>query len=301
MAVSTFLALRAAPVGFDQRGSELEHLAGLIQGRSVAFFGVDRFAPYWLRGTLAESPGGNVPTEVPAREKKQWLPGLAMDFDTLSSSRLNDFDYAITTNAAYQSAPPPNFTPIAKTASFVLWKRDGPTRSLSIIDKDGTPGRTLSCSKTGSGIAKRSGIATTMHVPVVGGPWRWTRSSPFNAPATTSQVLHLPAGKWRLSLQYASQVPLIVRAGGETTELPPSLDGMYIDHKGQEAFWSAGKVDTPGSVVTITVEAEPPTTLQRLLGVNRQVWLGSIAATRPGSQRIPLKRACGDYVDHWQQ
>ena len=39
MAASTFLALRAAPVGFDQRGEELESLAGLVQGRTVAFLG----------------------------------------------------------------------------------------------------------------------------------------------------------------------------------------------------------------------------------------------------------------------
>jgi hypothetical protein len=300
-AASTFLALRAAPIGFDQRGSELEHLASLAQGRSVAFFGVDRFAPYWLRGTLDESPGGNVPTQVPAREKKRWEPGLAMDFDTLSSARLDQFDYAITTNAAYQSAPPPNFRPVARTASFVLWRRDGPTPLLSTIDRDGTPGRVLSCAKGEGGIAKRGGVATIMRRPVVGGPWRWTHSSPFDAPATASQMLDLPRGRWDLSMQYASQVPLIVHAGGETTTLPPSLDGMYIDHKGQGSFWSAGHVQAGGGTTTISVEAQEPTGLQRFLGVRRRVWLGYIAATRPGSRQVSLRAACGRYVDHWRQ
>src|SRR5204862_454927 len=83
-AASTFLALRAAPVSFDQRGQELENLAGLIQGHAVAFLGVDRFGGYWLRGTLVRSPGGYVPAEVRARRKKVWQQGLAMDFDTLS-------------------------------------------------------------------------------------------------------------------------------------------------------------------------------------------------------------------------
>ena len=46
LAGSTFLALRAAPVGFDQRVDELEGLAGLVNGRTVAFLGVDRFAGY---------------------------------------------------------------------------------------------------------------------------------------------------------------------------------------------------------------------------------------------------------------
>ena len=301
LAVSTFLALRAAPIGFDQRGSQLEHLASLIEGRSVVFFGVDRFAPYWLRGTLAESPGGNVPTEVPAREKKRWVPGLAMDFDTLSTARLDRFDYAITTNAPYQSAPPPNFKPVARTQSFVLWKRRGPTPRLSIIDKDGTPGRGLSCAGAGAGIAGRGGVATTLHAPVVGGPWRWSRSSPFDAPATASQELQLGPGRWNLSLQYASQVPLTVHARGESTTLPPSLDGMYIDHKGQGSFWSAGSVDARRGMTTVTVRAEQPTGLQRLLGVKRQVWLGYVAATRPGVGHVPLRAACGHYVDHWRQ
>jgi hypothetical protein len=301
MAASAFLALRAAPIGFDQRGVELEHLAGLIQGRSVAFFGVDRFAGYWLRGTLMESPGANSPTQVPARNKKRWVPGLAMDFDTLSSSRLNRFDYAITTRAAYQSLPPPNFKAVAKSASFVLWKREGSTPHLSIIDKDGTPGRVLSCSDGAShGIARRGGSATLLHSPVVGGRGGWSRPSPFNAPAIAGQRLRVPPGRWALSLQYASQVSITVHADGRSVTLPPSLDGMYIDHKGQGSFWAAGRVRSNGGAVRVTVRAQQPTGLQRTFGVERQVWLGSLAATRPGSRTTPLDNACGQFVDHWQ-
>ena len=39
-----------------------------------------------------------------------------MDLDTLSPRRLDDFDYAITTRAAYQSTAPPNFEPVVRTA-----------------------------------------------------------------------------------------------------------------------------------------------------------------------------------------
>ena len=304
LAVSSFLALRAAPIGFDQRGTQaLEHLASLIPGRSVVFFGVDRFAPYWLRGTLAESPGGNVPTEVPARKKKRWIPGLAMDFDTLSSTRLDRFDYAITTNAPFQSTAPPNFKPVAKTQSFVLWKRQGPTPRLSIIDKDGTP--VVAFSRAPARVpASPAGAALPR--PCTHRWWAarapWSHSSPFDAPATASQQLQLAPGRWNLSLQYASQVPLLtVRAGGESTTLPPSLDGMYIDHKGQASFWSAGGVEARRGMTTVTVRAEQPTGLQRLLGVKRQVWLGYVAATRPGSRRVSLQAACGHYLDHWQQ
>ncbi|HYH62444.1 MAG TPA: hypothetical protein VD766_11315, partial [Solirubrobacterales bacterium] len=112
---STFIALRAAPVGFDDRGAEdLRVLAEQIEGESVVFLGVDRFAGYWLRGTLAESPGGYVPQDVDARPEKTWQQGLAMDFDTLSPSKLDRYDYAITTAAAYASTPPASFEEVAR-------------------------------------------------------------------------------------------------------------------------------------------------------------------------------------------
>jgi hypothetical protein len=298
---STFLALRAAPVGFDQRGNELEGLSGLIQGHTVVFLGVDRFAGYWLRGTLMRSPGGYVPAEVQARPKKVWQQGLAMDFDTLSPNRLDQFRYAITTQAGYQSTPPPNFRPVVRTASYVLWKRTGPTPRLRIIDVDGTPGDVLDCAGAeGRRIASLPGTATVLPQPVTSGLGAWGRSSPFDAPATATQELKLRPGRWTLSLQYHSQVPLNVAAAGHEVELPPSLDGMYLTHQAQGAFWPAGSLRTQRSgAVRVTVSAERPSRFQRLLGVRRQVWLGPLAATRVGSATIPLRDACGRFVDHF--
>jgi hypothetical protein len=303
LAASTFLALRSAPLSFDQRGTELESLAGLVQGRPVAFLGVDRFAAYWLRGTLVRSPGGYVPPEVKARRKKVWQQGLAMDLDTLSSRRLDDFDYAITTRAGYQSTAPPNFRAVARTSSYVLWRRSGTTPPLGVIDKDGTPGRVLDCAtREGRRLVRRGGTATVLHRPVTGGPRAWSRGSPFDAPGNATQTLRLGPGMWQLSLQYHSQVPLTLAAAGsaEQVELPPSLDGMYLTHQGQGAFWPAGGLRATGrGPVKVTVRAARPSALQRALGVRRQVWLGTLAATRPGSRQVPLRRACGRYVDHY--
>ncbi len=301
MAGSTFLALRAAPIGFDQRGEELEGLAGMVQGGTVAFLGVDRFAGYWLRGTLIRSPGGYVPAEVRARPKKVWQKGLAMDLDTLSPRRLDDFDYAITTRAAFQSTSPPNFKPVVRTSSFVLWRRSGATPPLRIIDKDGTPGRVLDCeTPAGRALAERTGTATVIPEPVTGDHRAWSRGFPFDAPASATQSLDLGPGRWRLSLQYHSQVPLTVAAAGSKVELPPSLDGMYLTEQGQGAFWPAGEVRTGREgPVTVTVSAARPTGLQRTLGVTRQVWLGTLAASRPGAKRVALHDACGLYVDHF--
>jgi hypothetical protein len=302
LAGSTFLALRAAPVGFDQRGDELEGLAGLVRGRTVAFLGVDRFAGYWLRGTLMRSPGGYVPAEVRARPKKVWQQGLGMDLDTLAPGRLDEFDYAITTRAAYQSTPPPNFETVVRTPSYVLWRRSGPTPPLRVIDKNGTPGRVLDCtSEGGRRLARHAGAATVIPEPVVGGPGDWSLRSPFDAPKRATQSLDLGPGLWRLSLQYHSQVPLTVSApGSKEVELPPSLDGMYLTHKGQGAFWPAGEVRVRGPApVPVAVEAARPTQLQRDLGVPRKVWLGRVAASRLGEHSVALSDACGRYVDHF--
>ncbi len=75
---------------------------------------------------------------------------------------------------------------------------------------------------------------------------------------------------------------------------------MYLTHQGQGAFWPAGKARSHGGCPTVvTVSAARPSRLQRLLGVKRQVWLGTLAATRPGAKRVALHDACGLYVDHF--
>jgi hypothetical protein len=75
---------------------------------------------------------------------------------------------------------------------------------------------------------------------------------------------------------------------------------MYLTHKGEGAFWPAGEVRVRGrGPVRVTVDAARPTDLQRHLGVQRRVWLGTLAATRPGKKRVPLADACGRYVDHY--
>jgi len=69
---------------------------------------------------------------------------------------------------------------------------------------------------------------------------------------------------------------------------------------GRGAFWSAGEVRVRGGgPVPVTVDAARPSQLQRDLGVERRVWLGTLAATRFGAKRVALHDACGQYVDHF--
>jgi hypothetical protein len=319
---STFLALRAAPVGFDERAEGLERLGERIQGESVAFLGVDRFGAYRLRGTLIRSPGGYVPPEVAARADKRWQQGKAMDFDTLASYKLDQFDYAITTAAAYQSSPPPNMSLVDQEGDYLLWKRDGETPRSRILDGEdagpGNPGAVFDCTIEG-GPSEREGGATVLPEPVLGAPERWRgpqrvedaaggQEKAFLAPATATQTLELPPGRWALSLQYHSQAELhvgIEKDGALTAvapTLPPSLDGMYLTAAGRGAFWPAGLLEIkPGEgPVTIEVGAGVLSDLQDALGVERRVWLGNLAATpvaAPG--QVPIGDACGDYLDRF--
>ena len=315
-AASTLIALRAAPVGFDDRARGLERLAEQVEGSSVVFLGVDRFGAYRLRGTEVRSPGGFVPPKVGARERKLWSQGAAMDFDTLSPGTLNRFDYAVTTTAAFASTPPANMRLVAVDGDYALWERSGPTPSGNVLPEEGAdPGAVLDCDRRP---ARRFGDAEALVVgePVVGDVDDWRGDEPVDpreaaagqegalrAPATAAQRLRLGDGAWELSLQYHSQVPLRVEVDGETVaELPPSLDGMYLDGAGRGAFWPAGEVEVSGAAagrpVTVEVSAAEPSALQRALGVERRVWLGRLAASRAGDPRtVPLAAACGRYVD----
>jgi hypothetical protein len=317
---STFLALRAAPVGFDDRADGLERLGEQVQGESVAFLGVDRFGAYRLRGTLVRSPGGYVPPEVAARPDKRWQQGKAMDFDTLAPYKLNQFDYAITTAAAYQSTPPPNMERVAEEGDYVLWRRVAETPRSRILEEEnsgpGNPGAPFDCAIEG-GPSERQGEATALREPALGSPEGWQgpervedaaggQENAFLAPATATQTLDLPPGMWALSIQYHSQAELTIGAADRMTsfELPPSLDGMYLTSPGRGAFWPAGAIEVmPGQGrVRIEVTAAEPTDLQDALGVERRVWLGALAATPEpleATDELQIGDACGDYVDRF--
>jgi hypothetical protein len=299
--VSTLLALRFAPVGFDNNARQLESLAQEIQGRKVVFLGLDRFAAYWLRGTLVEAPGGYVPPDVKPRSDKVWVQGEPVDFDTMSPERLDRYRYAITTTAAFQSTPPPHMRMVDTAGPYELWKRIGKTPRQRVLHEGLAPGAVLHCnSPAGRKTAAEAGSATILPEPVVGRFQRWSRQA-FYAPGSATQKLVLQPGRWQLSLQYNSQVELHVSAGGETKTLPPSLDGMYFSSPGRGAFWDAGSLTVKkAGPVEVTVDASDPPLLSRLTGARRRVWLGTLAATKLQSmQTLPLAKSCGGYVDHY--
>ena len=248
--VSTFLALRAAPVGFDQRGRRARAaLAGLVRGETVVFLGVDRFAGYWLRGTLMREPRRLRARGGQGSPEKVWQQGLAMDFDTLSPRRLDDFDYAITTRAGYQSTPPPNFKPVARTDLV----RPLEAHRRHAADADHRQGRHPRPRARLRRAAPARGLAGARRgrrrpwscpSPSLAGARRLEPAGALRRPGTAAQELELAPGRWQLSLQYHSQVASDrLRARGLEAELPASLDGMYLTHQGQGAFWPAGEIE----------------------------------------------------------
>ena len=302
---STFVALRATPVGDDSRGAALERLAEEAQGESLVFLGLDRYAAYWLRETLMRAPAGYVPEEIDNRPEKVWQQGLAVDWDNLDSRKLDKFRYAITTAAAYQSAPPSNFTEVARDGDYVLWEREGETpRSRVVEGERGDPGvATTQCLP--NVVASRFETA-----PATGGYEEWKgvervedavggQQLGFTAPATAVNRFDLPeSGEYDLSLQYHSQVPLDVSVNGEVVgEVPASLEGMYLDGAGRGSFWPVGTFDGEKGTIQVQVEA----TDSGPLGAERRVWLGNVAATSTSDPvEEEFRELCG-YVDHYRK
>jgi hypothetical protein len=300
---STLLALRAAPVGTEQRAGELETLREEVEGRRVLVLVADRFASYRLRGALVGSPGGYVPSrDVKAREGKRWDQGRALDFDSVTSEVLNEYRFVITANAAYASSPPPQFERVAATPSYTLWKRRGRVPPQEVIEPPDAPGAVLDCKRpAGRRLSRRAGVATVGPEPVVGRKRRWRPAASFTAGGVASQTFTLDRGEWAISLQYHSPVPIEREAPGIRAELPASLDGMFGFAPGEGQFWPAGTIEVAAAgPVGVSVRQRDRTWLQRQLRVEPRTWLGSVALTPvAGTRGVPLADACGRYVDRY--
>ena len=137
-ALSTLLALRDAPVGFDERQLGLERLAERGRRRAVAFLGVDRFSGYCLRGTLARAPPATCPRRSPRARRRSgsraWRP---------TSTRSTP---ASSTSSTTRSRPRP---PTSSTAAAELRAgRRAPATTCSGSASGETPARAR-CSRRG--------------------------------------------------------------------------------------------------------------------------------------------------------
>jgi hypothetical protein len=113
------------------------------------------------------------------------------------------------------------------------------------------------------------------------------------APGTyLRRVLRLGPGRWELSLQYLSAVPLELRVDGRV------LARLAPQRGENSAYWEAGTFWTKGGPATVEVHVPR----RRVLDAERPGLIGSLAAQRidVAEREVPLRRACGRYVDWYR-
>jgi hypothetical protein len=300
MALSSFLVLRQAPVAPTDHTDQLADLRPLVQGHDVLFLGRDNFIAYELRGARAFTAVRNF------YDPNYVKPNLRLDdvfrkfdFDSVTPRTLVRFEFVITTRAAYASGPPPSFEPVRMTRDFVLWKKTAPITPRHTLAEGADPGALLHCPPPLHG-AQGYRARVFARPPVVGG--RWSPSPTVEGGSTVTQALRIPAGRWRISIQYDSTRPLHVTAPGMEATLPANLD-----YRGSTPYYPAGELTARRSgPVRFTVGVERPPLAGRLLGTTAEAHLGAIAASPAGpggpipgegERRIALGDACGRYVD----
>jgi hypothetical protein len=283
-----------------------------IDGKSVLYAGQDRFAQWELRGSDTSIPLIEFPDDrVLERPTKPFDAGVAyspIDFDSFTPGTLDGFEYVVTTRAAYASKAPPNFRAVQRTPSYILWKRTGrtPRKRITLLE-GGAPAAPIDCAAPESRlIVARPGSASLFPAPVVGPKEDWGDGPRPALGEETSQKLGLPAGRWNLSLQYFSPVPIHLRAPGAGLDerLPAALDGqrpnqLTLFNDGQ--YWPAGSIELPRATrLRFTVSVDSPDALQRLTSYDGTAFLGELTARQVGPERrVPLVAACGSWVDFY--
>jgi hypothetical protein len=309
-AYSSLLVLRDAPVGPPGHGAELRAFIPVVRGEPVLYAGQDRYAAHELLGADTHVPLVEFPdSDVSQSPEKPFDTGDAyspIDFDSFSAATLDRFPYVITGRAAWNSQAPPSFRRVAATPSYVLWKRRGPapedrhvllegTEAAAVVDCDAPEIRIL---------IANPGRASLFPAPAIGSKGHWSPDPALETGERATQTLRLPAGRWRLSLQYFSPFDLTLTAPGFSQPLKAALDGQRpstISLASDGQFWPAGEIAGDGGPVRFTIEAAEPSTLQRLAGYNGKAQLGELVAVPAEPRRIvPLHDACGGWIDWFE-
>jgi hypothetical protein len=304
---SSFLALRDARVGSPTLWRELGSFRARIAGQPTLALYDDDFALWELRDAIV----GRfrflyTPWLVPLRVEKRWVPGQAVDFDSVAPATLDRMRYVVTSRTPFASRPPANFRLVASTPSYQLWERSGPTPPRRVLNEAGQPGARLDCATLrGRSLSRRRrGVAHVVAAPRVSGPGNWSKALK-GAGQSASQRLRLPSGRWDISIQYVSREPITIRGPGLDRALPATLARMG-------PYFLAGTIRSDGRrPVRITATTAKLPALGRLLGASGNTRaldsrdhlpLGAVAITRHRAPRasVPLRRACGRYVDWYR-
>jgi hypothetical protein len=307
---SSFLVLRDAPIGPPGHGAELRAFLPIVHGQPVLYAGQDRYAAYELLGADTHVPLVEFPdVDVSQNLEKPFDTGDAyspIDFDSFSRSTLDRFPYVVTGRAAWNSEAPADFRRIAATPSYVLWKQTAPApRDRHVLLEGTEPGAIADCDAPEVRILTgRPGRASLFPDAVIGPKSAWRDDSVLGTGEQASQALHLPAGRWNLSIQFFSPFDLTLSAPGFSEPLPAALDGqrpntISLANNGQ--FWPAGRISSDGAPIEFTLSAAEATGIQSLTGYDGKATIGELVAVRAAPHRIvPLRQACGGWLDWYQ-
>ena len=307
-AYSTFLVLREAPVGPPGHGAELRAFLPELHGKTVLYAGQDRYAAYELLGANTDVPLVEFPdSSVEANPAKPFDTGDAyspIDFDSFTYYTLNHHPYVITGSAAWNSQAPKSFKPIARTPSYILWQQraKSPKARQTLLEGTEAAARVECASPEVRIFTDHTGVASVFPTPVIARRQDWMEGPVLGTGEATSQTVRLPAGRWRLSLQYFSPVDMTLEAPGFSEPLKAALDGqrpntISLANDGQ--YWPAGTfVQHRAGPARFTLRTADPSGLQDLTGYDGQSYIGNLVAVpeRP-RQMLPLARTCGRWID----
>ncbi len=286
---SSYLVLRDAQVGPDNHFSELRSLRPLLHDRPTLALFYDDYLKWELLGVPVSSPFIQSPIPVAVQPAKPWSYGQAIDFDSFDAATLNQFDYVITTRTAAQSEPPANFRLIGGSRSYEVWQRIGSTTPRLVLPESGHPGAVLDCrTPAGLALSRRHGLARVRPAP------RYFNVAPLGPGGSEEVVLDLPAGGWELSLPFLSQQAVSVTGAGLRVQLPPNLDRPG-------SIWPVGRIQSAGQPVTLKLTMADPGLISSADPISQYFAPQQmVAVPEIPAQTLPLRAACGRYVDWYE-
>jgi hypothetical protein len=278
--------LRNADVGPVAHVDDLRRLQPMLGRSATLFLGRDLLIKWELAGTPVDQPDPEALNYryLPIRPQKAWKPGEPMDFDEVPAATLDEYRFVVTIRDPAGSEPPANMKLVRTTTYYQLWERIGPTPDRQILAEGQEPGAVLDCaSPQGRALARSRGEAR-VRLPNVLTPL------PVLTPGRSTQVsVQLRPGTWWLSEPYISNYPIDLTAPGLRVTLPANLDWP-----GPGPRWPVGRITVTGTApVVFTFHVHDTPLAPRVL-----VGLFVLVATPEGTPHtVPLRRACGQYVD----
>jgi len=290
---STQLVLRGSPVESPAQAEQLTELRPLLARGPTLFIGLDDYAAVWLDRTPLGAVASGFPPSigVATRAQKPFQYGNALDWDSFDAQTLDRFRYVVAVRSPYASSPPANFRLLRTTPLYAAWERTGPTPPRATIESDDAPAGVLRCTASARdrAVARRPGVAAVER----DAPVALAAGLPALGVGGAARVpVRLARGAWELAMKYTSPMP--IRLQLDDVRLPQ----VPANTTRPGAWWPIGRWSSDGRPHALTVIGERQS---RLSATAFPASISGIVAVRPGGDElVPLRRACGRWVDWYR-